>query len=253
MTYKRIIARLDFKDTKVIKGIQLEGLRVVGIVEELTEKYYLDGIDEILLVDAVASLYEKSVLVEIIRSVTANCFVPITVGGGIRTLEQADSLFRAGADKIAINSAIIRNPDLITQIAQKYGNQAVVAHLEVKSLGEATWGCFVESGRENANISVQDWVAMAEAKGVGEFLVTSIDRDGTKLGPDLDLLTKIRTLTDLPLVASSGFRTTSQAAAALVGLNYQGVAIASALHYGLISIGEIKEGCASMGAQLRKK
>lgn len=252
MTYKRVIARLDFKDSKVIKGIQLEGLRVVGLVEELTSKYYADGVDEILLIDAVASLYEKSVLVDTIKKVTENCFVPITVGGGIRTLEQADSLFRAGADKVALNTAIIRKPDLISQIAKKYGNQAVVAHLEVKNVGPRTWGCFVESGREDSNILVQDWIQIAESKGIGEFLITSIDRDGTKLGPDFDLLELVRASTNLPLVASSGFRSAPQAARALLDLNYQGVAVASAFHYEISSVQELRENFLSMGVKVRK-
>lgn len=251
MTYKRLIARLDFKDESVIKGIQLEGLRAVGTVDDLTQKYYSEGIDEILLVDAVASLYEKSTLVSLIRKVTQNCFVPITVGGGIRDIETADGLFRAGADKIAINTAAIRNPNFITEIAKKYGSQAVVVHVEAKWNG-IDWICYTENGREPSGLSFGNWVESAEKLGAGEFLLTSIDRDGTKSGPDFDLIGKARTSTSLPIVASSGFRSALQINEALGAMQCQGVAIASLLHYGIASVQQIKEELQSLGTNIRK-
>lgn len=251
VTYKRLIARLDFKDESVIKGIQLDGLRVVGSVDTLTQKYYSDGIDEILLVDAVASLYEKSTLVNLIRKVTQNCFVPITVGGGVRDIETADELFRAGADKIAVNTAAIRNPGFISEVAKKYGSQAVVVHVEAKWNG-SDWICYTENGREPSGLSAGDWVRSAEKLGAGEFLLTSIDRDGTKSGPDFDLIGNARTCTSLPIVASSGFRSAVQIHEALGTLQCQGVAVASMLHYGVATVLEIKEELQLLGTKIRR-
>ena len=133
MSYIRIIARLDIKGPNVIKGIQMEGLRVVGPVAEVARKYYQQGVDEIVMIDSVASLYGRDSMVELIREVTEECFVPVTVGGGIRSLEDADALFRAGADKVAINTAALSRPQLISEIAEKYGSQAVVIHVEAKT------------------------------------------------------------------------------------------------------------------------
>lgn len=251
MTYKRLIARLDFKDKSVIKGIQLEGLRVVGEVSKMTEDYYSQGIDELLLIDAVASLYGKLSLVELIREVTKNCFVPITVGGGVDSLDTAEALFRAGADKVAINTAAMKNPNLITDIASKYGSQAVVVHIEAKSNLDKNWECFTEYGREPSGVAVGDWIKKSQEAGAGEYLLTSIDRDGTKQGPDLDLIDLARKSTNLPLVASGGFRTALQMKQALFEKSCQGVAIGSLFHYKLSTVPKIRRDCQELGVDLR--
>ena len=139
VSYKRIIARLDIKNHNVIKGIQMDGLRVMGPVQELATKYYLDGADELIMMDIVASLYGREAMAEIIRDFTRECFIPITVGGGIRSLKDADFLFRAGADKVAVNTGAVARPQLITEIAEKYGSQAVVVHVDAKRNHYGGW------------------------------------------------------------------------------------------------------------------
>ena len=175
---KRIAARLDIKGNNLIKGICLEGLRVVGAPNAYAEKYYDSGIDELVYIDAVASLYGRNSLIEILESTSKNVFVPLVVGGGIRSLEDMDSLLRAGADRLAINTAAFSNSSLITQGAETYGTQCIVLSIAAKKIREDKWECYTEGGREPTGVDVIDWVKSAEGLGAGEIFLTSIDRDG---------------------------------------------------------------------------
>ena len=201
---KRIAARLDIKGNNLIKGICLEGLRVVGSPNAYAEKYYDSGIDELVYIDAVASLYGRNSLVEILESTSKNVFVPLVVGGGIRSIEDMDSLLRAGADRLAINTAAFSNSSLITQGAETYGTQCIVLSIAAKKIREDKWECYTEGGREPTGIDVIDWVKNAEGLGAGEIFLTSIDRDGTQSGMDTDLIKKVSNSTSLPVIASGG-------------------------------------------------
>ena len=252
MSYHRIIARLDIKGSNVIKGIQMEGLRVVGPVAEVARKYYQQGVDEIVMIDTVASLYGRDSMVELIREVTEECFVPVTVGGGIRSLEDADALFRAGADKVTINTAALSRPELISEIAQKYGSQAVVIHVEAKSSPDLGWVCFTEAGRQPTGIGVIDWLVAAQDYGAGEFLLTNVDRDGTRRGVDLSLLALARDAIQVPLIAASGAGTATHVAQALDQTGCDGFALGAGLHWGNFTVSECREACRGLGVAVRE-
>jgi imidazoleglycerol phosphate synthase cyclase subunit len=248
--HKRIIARLDVKGDNVIKGIQMEGLRVMGSIDDLARKYYSSGVSEILILDAVASLYGRQAIVRAIRSATADVFVPVTVGGGIRSLADATELFEAGADRVALNSAAMINPGLFSEIANVYGSQAVVASIEAKRVARSAWNCFTETGRQDSGIDVNTWISRLDAASVGELLVTSVDFDGTKKGPDFELLDAIAGETSLPIVYSGGIRSVEDSLAVLKREEITGVALGSAFHYQLLEAKEIKDGNVNSGFSL---
>lgn len=252
MSFTRLIARLDIKGPNVIKGIQMDGLRVVGPVAEVANRCYNQGADEVVMIDTVASLYGRDSMVELIKEVTAECFVPVAVGGGIRSLEDADALFRAGADKVAINTAALARPEIITDIAHKYGSQAVVVHVEAKATHELGWECYTEAGRQPSGIGVLGWITRAEAAGAGEVLVTNVDRDGTRRGIDRNLLNEIRAAVTVPVIASSGAGTTAHVVEALVHTGCDGIAIGAALHWGNFSVAECREVCLEAGIAVRE-
>jgi imidazole glycerol-phosphate synthase subunit HisF len=251
MSYLRLIARLDIKGPNVIKGIQMDGLKIVGPVAEVAKKYYRQGADEILMIDTVASLYGRESMVGLIKEVTAECFVPVTVGGGIRSLEDADALFRAGADKVAINTAALAYPDLISDIARKYGTQAVVVHVEAKQTPGHGWECYTEAGRQPSGMAVAEWLPVAEAHGAGEFLLTNVDRDGTRRGLDLSLLSAVVEAVSVPVIASSGVGEPFHVVESLQGTSCNGVAIGAALHWGNFSISDFRSGCLGAGLSVR--
>lgn len=249
--YKRIIARLDIKGSNVIKGIQMDGLRVIGPAGEIARRYYHDGVDEIVIIDTVASLYGRDAMVDLIKDITSECFVPITVGGGIRSVEDADALFRAGADKVAINTGAIARPGLISDIAQKYGAQAVVVHVEAKMTPDRGWECYTEAGREPTGIPVDAWMHKAQASGAGEFLITNVDRDGTRRGVDRELLKKCCSIVSVPVVASSGVGSVEDALQILELANVAGLAIGAAFHYNNLTPTAVREGALLRGVPVR--
>jgi len=228
----RIIARLDIKGENVIKGVHLEGLRVVGKPEELVAKYYKMGVHEVLLMDAVASLYGRNQLEDIIRFATQEVFVPVAVGGGIRSVQDAQVALDAGADKVAVNTAALANPELISQIADKFGSQAVVLSIEAKQVrGESRWTCQTDTGRIDTGRDVIDWVQEGVSLGAGEVLVTSVDRDGTRKGFDIELMRRVSEVTDVPLIASGGYGSPDHIKALASACPHGAVAIADALHF----------------------
>lgn len=252
MSFTRLIARLDIKGSNVIKGIQMDGLRVVGPVAEVAKRYYDQGIDEVVMIDTVASLYGRDSMVALIKEVTAECFVPVTVGGGIRSLDDADALFRAGADKVAINTAALARPEIISDIAHKYGNQAVVVHVEAKATPELGWECYTEAGRQPSSIGVIEWVARAEAQGAGEFLITNVDKDGTRRGIDGVLLSQVRRTVTVPVIASSGAGNPTHVVEALTQTGCDGIAIGAALHWGNFSVAQCRQACREAGIAVRE-
>ena len=183
----RIIARLDIKTENLIKPIQLEGLRIVGNPNQYAKKYYEQGVDELILIDTVATLYGRNHLSKIIKETSKNVFIPITVSGGVRTIEDADQIFKSGADKISINTAAIDDPEIINKFVKKYGSQSIIISMDVKKINDNSWECYTHGGRERTGRNVEDWCREVESRGAGEVFVTSIDRDGTKKGLDIQL------------------------------------------------------------------
>jgi len=201
----RLIARLDVKGPNLIKAVHLEGLRVVGDPATFALQYYEDGADELIYIDLVASLYGRSNLSEIVQATAKNVFIPITVGGGIRSLNDAARLLRAGADKIAINTACILRPELISEVAQKYGSQCMVLSIDAKRKSIDTWEAYTDCARESSGKDVIKWAKEAEDLGAGEILITSIDQEGTKRGYDNQLIRAVSDAVKIPVIASGGY------------------------------------------------
>ncbi len=176
----RLIARLDIKGPNLIKGVHLEGLRVIGDPQLFAQKYYQDGADELIYIDSVASLYGRNNLVDIVKHTAQNIFIPLTVGGGVRSVEDANLLLRSGADKVAINTACMSNPSLINELANRFGSQCVVLSIEAKKTSKGHWEAYTDNGREKTGKDVLSWVLEAVERGVGEVLLTSVDQEGTK-------------------------------------------------------------------------
>ncbi len=247
----RVIPRLDVKAPNVVKGINLEGLRVVGKPDELARKYYEDGADEILYMDIVASLYGRNNLAEIVEKASDEIFVPLTVGGGIRSIEDIQRLLRAGADKVAINTAATKTPALITEAAKRFGSQCIVISIEAKTVGAGCWEAYTDNGREKTGLDAIAWAKQAEDLGAGEILVTSVDREGTKKGYDLELIKRISSLLHIPVIACGGAGTLEDVAQAALEGNADAVSVATLLHYGKTSVTEIKKFLLGKGIEVR--
>lgn len=236
----RLIARLDIKGPNLIKGIHLEGLRVIGDPQAFAEKYYLDGADELIYIDSVASLYGRNNLTKILSHAAQNIFIPLTAGGGIRSTEDVQTLLSSGADKIAINTAAVRNPQLITDIAKRFGSQCVVLSVEAKSRPAGGWEVYTDNGREKTGLDVIEWVRKAEKLGAGEILITSVDREGTKKGLDIELTGAVCESVNIPVIASGGMGRIEHLNAAIEQGKADAVAMASVLHYNDITITDIR-------------
>ncbi len=247
---KRVIARLDIKGDRVIKGYQFEGLRIVGEPKKLAERYYLDGADEILLVDTVASLYQRESFLSVVRSASEDVYVPITVAGGIRSIEDAKRMFVNGADKVAVNTAAVASPHLLTEIASVFGCQSVVLSIEAKMI-DNDWLVYVNSGRDQSGLFVGEWAEQAERLGVGELLLSSVDRDGTKKGMDLALIAHVRSCTNLPIIGSGGVGSVINIVEAFKSGNLEGVAVGTTLHSNFLNIRDIKDNLHSSGIDVR--
>ena len=238
---KRVIARIDVKNEHVIKGIHLEGLRKVGDPNEMALKYYDEGIDEIIFMDAVASYYDRNSLSQIIERATNNIHIPITVGGGIRTLDDIQNALNSGADKVSINTEAVKNPNFINESAKKFGSQCIIGSIEAKLVQSNKWKVFYDNGREQTNIDVVFWAKKLEELGAGEILVTSIDMEGTKRGFDTELNEIITNNVNIPVICSGGAGELSDISDIFKNLEIEGVALASILHYNIFSIESIKK------------
>jgi imidazole glycerol-phosphate synthase subunit HisF len=236
----RIIPRLDIKGKNLIKGVQLEGLRVIGDPNTYARKYYKEGADELIYMDTVASLYGRNNLKDLITKAVKDVFIPITVGGGIRSVEDAFEIFRAGADKVAINTAAVKNPMLLKDLSEEFGSQSIVLSVEAKKNSEENWEVFVENGRERTGIFVLDWISTCVKLGIGEILLTSVDNEGTKKGFDIDLLNKVTKITKIPIIISGGMGNLNHFLDVVKKSEVDAVAMASVLHYDLIDLKEIR-------------
>jgi len=247
----RLIARLDIKGSNLIKGIHLEGLRVLGKPNDFALDYYRDGIDEIIFMDSVASLYGRNHLADVIRGATESIFVPLTVGGGIRTIDDVKKILRAGADKIAINSYIVQEPALISEVAEKFGSQCMVLSIEAKQVSGNRWEVYVNNGREKTGLDVVEWAARAVGLGAGELLLTSIDREGTRKGFDINLMKAVSSEVSVPVIASGGMGSLSDFVDVVKLGGVGAVAMADILHYKRASVGQIREAARSDGLSVR--
>ncbi len=246
----RLIARLDVKGPNLIKGVHLEGLRVIGAPNDFARRYYEEGVDELIYIDLVASLYGRSKLTEIVRNAAHDVFVPLTVGGGIRTVEDVNDLLRAGADKVAINTAGVQRPQLITEVSRRFGSQAMVLSIEAKQQGPGHWEVYTDCGRERSGVDAVEWARRGVALGAGEILVTSIDREGTRKGFDNELVKAISATVDVPIIASGGFGNASHLRD-VVDAGADAVAFADALHYQRESLSGIRRMARDAGIAVR--
>lgn len=238
----RLIARLDIKGPKLIKGINLEGVRVVGDPHEYAKSYFHQGVDEILYMDSVASLYGRNGLADLVRETAEDVFVPMTVGGGLRSLADVDEMMRAGADKVAINTAAIRRPELLREVSRRYGSQAMVLSVEAKRRRDGKgWEAYVDLGREKTDIDVVDWVQRAVDLGIGEILVTSVDREGMRAGFDVELVRAIADVVDVPVIASGGMGSLEHASDVIEKGGADAVAMAHVLHYKQVSLEGLRD------------
>jgi cyclase len=235
----RVIARLDVKNAFVIKGIHLEGLRKVGDPIELAKAYYAQGIDEIMFIDSVASLYGRNNLFPVIRRASEEVFVPITIGGGIRSVDDVAQALDSGADKVAINTAAVNSPQLIADVARKYGSQCVVASIQTKKV-PGGWEAYVEAGREKTGLNALDWARRVAELGAGEMVVTSIDQEGTKSGFDVEVAQAINDSVDIPVIISGGYGQPRHLADLWKRTRPSGVCFASVLHYKTATVVELR-------------
>jgi cyclase len=247
----RLIARLDIKGPNLIKGVHLEGLKVIGSPNEYALKYYQQGADELIYMDSVASLYGRNHLGEIIKDAAKEIFIPMTVGGGIRSVEDATEILRSGADKVAINTAAVANPALITQLAEKFGSQCVVLSIEAKKNSNGHWEVLTENGRERSGLDVVEWAIRGCSNGAGEILLTSVDMEGTKKGFDNELLKAVSSQVEIPVIASGGMGKLSDAVDAIEKGEANAVAMADILHYGKATFSEVREELKTNGISVR--
>ena len=247
----RIIARLDIKNNTVIKGIQMEGLRVVGKPADMARNYYHQGIDEIIYIDAVASLYGRNSLLEVVQEVSQDVFIPITVGGGIRSVEDVRELLRAGADKVAINTAAVYRPELIRDIAETFGSQCVVASIQAKKISQGEYEAYVEFGRERVDLDLLSWATKVVDLGAGEILLTSIDHDGTQKGFDCDIIKKVSEAVPIPVIASGGAGNSQDLINAIKTGKANAVACGTILHYEKSSVMDLKNEMSAAGIGVR--
>jgi len=229
----RIISRIDIKGPNLVKGIHLEGLRVLGKPDEFAELYYNEGVDELMYQDVVASLYDRNSLEKIIEKTAERIFIPMTVGGGIRTLKDIHRILRSGADKVSINTAAIKNPEFIKEATDYYGSSTIIISMEVVKQPDNSFLLFTDNGREHTGINLEYWLDEVQKLGAGEIIITSVDKDGTMSGFDKELISKAKNV-DIPIILHGGFGKLADLEF-LSNSRYSGVAIASSFHYKYLS------------------
>ncbi|MCE3234615.1 MAG: hisF [Vampirovibrio sp.] len=237
----RLIPRLDIKAPNLVKGIHLEGLRVMGDPQAFATRYYEQGADELLYIDIVASLYGRNNLRDIVSRTARNVFIPITVGGGIRSVDDVTDILRAGADKVAINTAATKRPELIREVARRFGSQCMVLSIEAKRIAPGQWEVYTDNGRERTGLDVKEWLQRGVELGAGEVLLTSVDQEGTRKGFDIDLIRSMATMVDVPVIASGGMGTVNHMEE-VIAAGADAVAMADVLHYDRLTIAAMRDG-----------
>ncbi|HLX79284.1 MAG TPA: imidazole glycerol phosphate synthase cyclase subunit [Burkholderiales bacterium] len=252
MSNVRLIARLDIKGPNLIKGIHLEGLRVMGDPQQFAREYYEQGADELIYMDIVASLYGRNNLTDIVRHAAHDIFVPLTVGGGVRSADDVNALLRVGADKVAINTAAVARPELIGEVARRYGSQCMVLSIEAKRVGPERWEAYTDNGREKTGLDVIDWVKRAEKLGAGEIMLTSVDQEGTRKGFDVPLVRAVAATVSIPVIASGGMGKMADLVEVVADGHADAVAMADVLHYKRLGLREIRGAALDAGLGVRR-
>ena len=246
----RVIARLDVKDEHLVKGVQYEGLRKLGDPHAFAARYYAQGADELLYLDTVASLYGRSHLDGILQATARDVFIPVTAGGGVRSVQDIAALLRAGADKVAVNTAALRRPALLREGAEAFGSQCIVLSIQAKRRAPGRWEAYYDNGREHSGRDAVAWAREGAALGAGEILLTSVDCEGCRRGMDEALAAAVCAAVDVPVIAAGGCACAADAAGA-ARAGAQAVAIASALHYGALALPALKQTLRAQGLEVR--
>ena len=250
MLTKRIIACLDVRDGQVVKGVQFQELRHAGDPGELARRYNVEGIDEVVILDITATLEKRQALARTIGAVAKEIFLPLTVGGGIRSEEDADAAVEAGADKVSLNTAALKNPSLITTLAKRYGSQAVIVAIDAKRRGDH-FAVFVRSGTSDADRNAVEWARQAEQYGAGEILLTSMDRDGTRAGFDNEMTAAVSDAVNIPVIASGGAGTFDHFTDVFTRGHADAALAASIFHYAESSVTDLKQHLRRNGIPVR--
>jgi cyclase len=250
MVTRRLIVCLDVKGGRVVKGVQFESLRDVGDPVELARRYETDGADEVVYLDISASFEERSTLLDLARRTAERLFIPLTIGGGIRSANDVARALRAGADKVGVNTAAVESPEILTECAVRFGSQCVVASIDAKRHGES-WLVYTRGGRTPTSLDAVTWARECVRRGAGELLVTSIDRDGARTGYDLELTAAIVNAVNVPVVASGGAGSASDVCDALVRGHADAALVAGILHEGVTTVRHIKTEMAHHGIPVR--
>jgi cyclase len=251
MVKVRVIPCLDVKDGRVVKGVQFVSLRDAGDPVEQAQAYDAAGADELMFLDIAASHEGRRPIHEVIARTADVCFMPLSVGGGVRSVEDARALLRSGADKVSINTAAVEDPDLIARCADAFGAQCVVAAVDAKAVAPGRWRVFTYGGRKDTGKDVVDYAALAVEKGAGEILLTSMDRDGAKTGYDIALLRAVTAAVGVPVIASGGAGRVEHLVEAVLDGGADAVLAASIFHFGEVGIGEAKAALAAAGVPVR--
>lgn len=251
MLAKRIIPCLDVRDGKVVKGINFVGIKEVGDPVELAKQYSDSGADEIVFLDITASHEGRATMLDVVRRTAEVVFVPLTVGGGIRTIDDVRDTLRAGSDKVGINSAAVRNPELINEAAKLFGRQCIVAAVDAKRVDDGSWHVVINGGRIDTGKDLLEWVQELEERGAGEILLTSMDADGTKAGYDLEMTKAVCDLVNIPVIASGGAGSVDDFADVFAATGCDAALAASLFHYGELTIDEVKDAMRGRGIPAR--
>lgn len=241
MLAKRIIPCLDVRDGRVVKGVNFVNIRDAGDPVELAKYYSDQGADEIVFLDITATSDARDTVADVVERTASQVFVPLTVGGGIRTVEDFQRLLRAGADKISVNSAAVARPELISEAAERFGSQCVVLAADARARGDGTWEVVVAGGRKPTGIDLIEWVKRAEALGAGEILLTSMDADGTKAGFDLPMTKAVTDAVSIPVIASGGCGSLAHFAEVFEVTNCDAALAASLFHFGELTVPQVKD------------
>ena len=248
----RIIPRLDVKGPNLVKGIHLEGLRVLGKPEKFARYYYENGADELIYMDVVASLYGRNSLIDIVERTSKEIFIPLTVGGGLRTIDDIRNILRAGADKVSLNTAAINNPNLIKEASKIFGSSTILISIEAIRKPDGTYEAFTDNGREKTGVDVFQWAERVAEYGAGEMMVTSINNEGTGKGFDIELIKAVTDVVTIPVIAGGGMGNMEDLKNVVDETSVDALAMAHVLHYDHLNVPEIRNYCTNIGIPVRK-
>jgi cyclase len=252
MLARRVIVCLDVDDGRVVKGVQFRDLRDVGEPASLAERYEREGADEIVFLDVTASVQRRDTMFDVVRRTAERLFIPLTVGGGVRSADDVGRSLRSGADKVSINSAAVANPPVLTEAAARFGAQCVVASIDAKRTAPERWEVYTHGGRRPTGLDAVQWAARCTSLGAGEILLTSIDQDGARTGYDLELTAAVSAAVSVPVIASGGAGTPAHVGAALEQGGADAALVAGIVHDGVVTVSEIKTHLAQRGIPVRR-